>query len=215
MIRLHGFARSSASYRVRIALNLKGLRYEQRSWSLRDGEHRGDEYSRINPQQLVPALEIDGQVLTQSLAIVEYLDERYPTPALLPEDCNGRARVRSLALAIACDIHPLNNLRVLRYLEERMGAETGSRDAWYQHWVREGFRGIEQLIADSGSGKFCHGDAPTLADVCLVPQVYNARRFNVDLEDFPRIVNIAAECDALQAFAAASESPGSRSLSSE
>src|ERR1700732_4618846 len=117
MIRLHGFDRSSASYRVRIALNLKGLSYELRSWSLRDGAHRSDDYSSINPQQLVPALEIDGQVLTQSLAILEYLDERYPEPTLLPQDCTGRARVRSLALAIACDIHPLNNLRVLRYLE--------------------------------------------------------------------------------------------------
>jgi maleylpyruvate isomerase len=199
---LYGYALSSASYRVRIALALKNLPYQSIVKNLRMGEHRQTEYLRINLQGFVPALGLDdGAVLGQSLAIVEYLDEMHPQPPLLPLEPVARARVRALAQAITCDIHPLNNLRVLRYLEEQLGQDKGTRDAWYRHWVQVGFDALERwLTRDADTGRFCHGNAPTLADICLVPQVFNARRFSVDMNPYPRILSIDAACRELPAF---------------
>lgn len=200
---LHGYFRSSAAYRVRIALNLKGLDHERVSVHLRRGEQRGDSFLTLNPQGLVPAL-VDGDaVLTQSPAILEYLDEAYPdTPRLLPTSPVDRARVRALAAAVACDIHPLNNLRVLQYIQGPMGAGQDTMVAWYNHWIAEGFRAIERMLAeDPRTGRFCHGDVPGLADVCLVPQVFNSARHALDLAPYPTIRRIAAACDALPAFA--------------
>lgn len=203
-MKLFTYFRSSASYRVRIALNLKSLAYESVPKIFAKGEHRAPEFLAINPQGLLPALETDGMVLSQSLAIIEYLDERYPEPPLLPATEAGRAHVRSLALAIACDIHPLNNLRVLNYLRQQLGQQDEGVNAWYRHWVTEGFRGIEvELSRHSSNGRYCYGDAVSLADVCLVPQVFNARRFNVDLTPFPTIAAIAAHLESLPAFASA------------
>ncbi|MBH8581363.1 maleylacetoacetate isomerase [Halomonas pacifica] len=205
MTTLYGYFRSSAAYRVRIALNLKGLAYDQAPVNLVKGEQRGEEYLARNPQGLVPALVTDdGARLTQSLAICEYLDERYPEPALLPADAAGRARVRALAQAVACEIHPLNNLRVLKYLTGELGVDEATKMTWYRHWVSEGFAALEtQLSREAGSGDFCHGDAPGLADLCLVPQVFNAERFACDLAPYPRIRRIVANCRALDAFARA------------
>ncbi|GEK47714.1 maleylacetoacetate isomerase [Bisbaumannia pacifica] len=205
MTTLYGYFRSSAAYRVRIALNLKGLAYDQAPVNLVKGEQRGEEYLARNPQGLVPALVTDdGARLTQSLAICEYLDERYPEPALLPADAAGRARVRALAQAVACEIHPLNNLRVLKYLTGELGVDEATKMTWYRHWVSEGFAALEtQLSREAGSGDFCHGDAPGLADLCLVPQVFNAERFACDLTAYPRIRRIVANCRALDAFARA------------
>ena len=199
---LYGYALSSASYRVRIALALKQRPYESIIKNLRAGEHRQSDYLNINLQGFVPSLGLDdGAVLGQSVAIIEYLDEIYPDPPLLPSAPLERARVRSLAQAITSDIHPLNNLRVLRYLEEALGQDKGTRDAWYRHWVQVGFDALERwLTRDAETGRFCHGDAPTLADVCLVPQVFNARRFAVDMNPYPRIVAIDAACRALPGF---------------
>jgi maleylpyruvate isomerase len=199
---LYGYALSSASYRVRIALALKNLPYESILKNLRAGEHRQAEYLSINLQGFVPALGLDdGAVLGQSMAIIEYLDEIHPQPALLPRAPIARARVRALAQAIACDIHPLNNLRILRYLEEQLGQDKNTRDTWYRHWVQVGFDALERwLERDADTGRFCHGDAPTLADICLVPQVFNARRFSVDLNPYPRILAIDAACRELPAF---------------
>lgn len=204
-MKLHNYALSSASYRVRIALNLKGLDYDYLSYHLRRGEQRGEAFLRLNPQGLTPALELDdGAVLTQSMAIIEYLDEAYPEPPLLPKGLLGRARVRALAQIVACDIHPVNNLRVLKYLETPLGHDQETRDGWYRHWVAVGFTGLEAELADSPlTGRFCHGDAPTLADVCLAPQVFNAERFKVCMTHFPTIARVAAACRALPAFAAA------------
>lgn len=205
MTTLYGYFRSSAAYRVRIALNLKGLAYDQAPVNLVKGEQRGEEYLARNPQGLVPALVTDdGARLTQSLAICEYLDERYPEPALLPADAAGRARVRALAQAVACEIHPLNNLRVLKYLTGELGVDEATKMTWYRHWVTEGFAALEaQLSREAGSGDFCHGDTPGLADLCLVPQVFNAERFECDLAPYPRIRRIVANCRALDAFAQA------------
>jgi maleylpyruvate isomerase len=199
---LYGYSLSSASYRVRIALALKNLPYQSVVKNLRAGEHRQTEYLAINLQGSVPALGLDdGAVLGQSMAIMEYLDEMHPEPPLLPEAPTARARVRALAQAIACDIHPLNNLRVLRYLEEQLGQDKSTREAWYRHWVQVGFDALEPwLVRDADTGRFCHGDAPTLADICLVPQVFNARRFSVDLNPYPRILAIDAACRELPAF---------------
>ncbi len=205
-MKLHTYFRSSAAYRVRIALNLKGLQAEMAPHHLLrgGGEHLQDAYRAINPQAMVPALEDDGMLLTQSLAIIEYLDEQHRTPPLLPPDAAGRARVRSLALAIACDIHPLANLRVLRYLVHTLGVSEDVKNAWSVHWVQEGLAALEtQLARSPATGVFCHGDAPTLADCCLVPQVFNARRVNVDMAPYPTIVRIDAACCALPAFAEA------------
>ncbi|GIK85437.1 MAG: maleylacetoacetate isomerase [Burkholderiales bacterium] len=204
-MKLFDYFRSSAAYRVRIALALKGLAPERTFVHLRHGAQRAGDYLALNPQGLVPALVADdGAVLTQSLAIVEWLDETHPQPPLLPSDADGRARVRSIAQAIACDIHPLNNLRVLNYLTGTLGVSEAQRDGWYRYWVDLGFEALERRLAgERATGRFCHGDAPTLADVCLVPQVANARRFAVDLAPYPTIVRIDAACAGVPAFAAA------------
>lgn len=202
---LHGYFRSSAAYRVRIALNLKGLDYDRVSVHLRKGEQRAEAFLALNPQGMVPAL-IDGDAaLTQSPAILEYLDEAYPgTPRLLPDGPIDRARVRALAAAVACDIHPLNNLRILRYIQGPLGCSQDAMITWYNHWIAEGFQALETMLAaDPRTGRFCHGDSPGLADVCLVPQVVNSQRHALDLAPYPTIRRIAAACDALEAFQAA------------
>ena len=207
---LYGYGLSSASYRVRIALALKNLQYTSVIKNLRAGEHRLSEFLQINVQGFVPALQLDdGVVLTQSVAIIEYLDELYPDPPLLPAQPLARARVRALTQAIASDIHPLNNLRVLRYLEEKLILDKQTRDTWYRHWVSVGFDALERwLIRDAATGRFCHGNSPTMADVFLVPQVFNARRFAVDMNAFPRILAIDAACKELPGFqSAAPEAP--------
>lgn len=201
---LYGYFRSSAAYRVRIALNLKGLAYDNHFIHLQKNDQLADEYAKLNPQKLVPALVDDGQVLTQSLAIIEYLDETHPEPPLLPKTPAERARVRALAQAIACDIHPINNLRVLRYLVKDLGLPDEKKDQWYRHWVEMGLQAVEALLSGNpATGRFCHGDKPTLADICLVPQVANARRFNCDLSACPTVLRIDAECQKLEAFAQA------------
>ena len=205
-MKLYDYFRSSASYRVRIALNLKGLPYEAVPVHLvRDGgEQLKADYRAINPSALVPALQDGDAVITQSLAILEYLDETHPMAPLLPRDALGRARVRSLSLMIACDIHPLDNLRVLRYLVKQAGLSDEAKNAWYVHWVQEGFTALEALLARSpDTGRFCHGDAPTMADCLLVPQVFNASRFGIDLAPYPTIVRIDAACQQISAFAEA------------
>jgi maleylacetoacetate isomerase len=204
-MKLYDYFRSSAAYRVRIALNLKGLAPERVFVHLRKGAQRTDDYLALNPQGLVPALVTDsGDVLTQSLAIIEWLDDRQPEPPLLPVDADGRARVRSIALAIACDIHPLNNLRVLQYLTGTLGVSEAQKDGWYRYWCDTGLEALEtELARDPRTGRFCHGDAPTVADVCLVPQLANARRFNVDVAAYPTLTRIEAACGELAAFAAA------------
>lgn len=203
-MKLYGFFRSSAAFRVRIALNLKRLEYESAFIHLRRGDQNGRDYRGVNPQGLVPALEADGETLIQSLPIVEYLDERHPEPPLLPADPVGRARVRALAAIVACDIHPINNLRVLRYLHRELGQDEAALAAWYNHWIDSGFRALEPLLADDPrTGAFCHGDSPGLADVALVPQVVNSERYRLDLSPFPTIRRICETCMALDAFAAA------------
>jgi maleylpyruvate isomerase len=203
---LYDYFRSSASFRVRIGLNLKGLSAELRSVHLLKGEQREPAYLELNPQGLVPMLVVGDRRLTQSLAILEYLDERHPLPPLLPMGAEDRAWVRAIALAIACDIHPLNNTRVLKYLKETLSLEEPVRDEWYAHWIRMGFDALEPQLAARASGPFCVGDTPTLADVCLVPQVFNARRFDVPLDPWPRIRAITDACMALPAFDAAQPS---------
>lgn len=203
-MKLFTYWRSSASYRVRIGLNLKGLAYESAFIHLvKDGgEQLTADYERINPQQQVPALQLtDGTVLTQSLAILDYLEEAHPEPALLPAVPVARARVRALAQTVACDIHPINNLRILSYLTGTLGAGEDEKTDWYRHWIDVGFTALEKLLVRSPeTGRFCHGATPSLADICLVPQVYNARRFSVDLEPYPTIRRIDAECLAIDAF---------------
>lgn len=201
MIRLFDYFRSSASYRVRIGLNLKGVAYERVDVSLLDDAQRTPENLARNPQGFVPTLEIDGLQLTQSLAILDYLDARFPEPGFVSKDPARRARTLAQALLIACDIHPLNNLRVLKYLKGTLGAPDEARDDWYRHWVREGFVALEKMA--EGSGRYLGGDAPDLADICLVPQMFNARRFNLDLAPFPTLVRIDAALQELDAFAAA------------
>jgi maleylacetoacetate isomerase len=204
-MKLYGYFRSSAAYRVRIALNLKGLSPEGSFVHLLKGEQRAGDYLALNPQGLVPALVTDeGQVLTQSLAIIEWLDETHPEPPLLPRDPLGRARVRSLAQTIACDIHPLNNTRVLGYLTNTLGVSEEQRNGWYRYWIDLGFEALEtRLSKEPATGRFCHGDAPTLADICLVPQVANSQRLKMDLSPYPTLTRIDAACRALPAFAAA------------
>jgi len=200
---LYTYFRSSAAYRVRIALNLKGLKADYRYVHLvKDGgQQHKPEYLALNPQGLVPALVDHGQVLTQSLAIIEYLEETHPQPPLLPKDALGRARARALAQVVACDIHPLNNSRLLKYLERELHADETARNTWYRYWVVQGFMALEKLLAgNSRTGKFCHGDQPTLADICLVPQVFNAKRFEIDLAPFPTIRRIHDHCLTLKAF---------------
>jgi maleylacetoacetate isomerase len=203
MLTLYGYPLSSAAYRVRIALALKGVEVTTVNKHLRRGEHRQKDYLEINPQGFVPALLFpDGTVLTQSLAIIEWLEESHPRPALLPADPRARARVRSLSQLIACDIHPLNNLRVLQYLETALNVAQAARDEWYRHWVATGLGAFEEALGRAVlRGRFCCGDQPGMADVCLVPQLYNARRYSVDLTPYPRIVAIDAACGELPAFA--------------
>lgn len=200
-MKLFGYYRSSAAYRVRIALALKGLDAEQVPVHLRKGEQSSPGYAALNPAHLVPVLGDGELVLTQSLAIIEYLDETHPEPPLLPGDPAARARIRSLALSIACDIHPLNNLRVLRYLVRTLELTEERKNDWYRHWIATGFAALEAMLTrEAGTGTFCHAEVVSLADVCLVPQVYNAERFGCDLGPFPTIRRIAETCRALPAF---------------
>ncbi len=207
-MRLYDYFRSSAAYRVRIALNIKGLEPERAFIQLRRNAQRDAAFLALNPSGLVPALVTDdGTVLAQSLAIIEYLEETHPQPPLLPTGALARARVRALALEVACDIHPLNNLRVLIYLKNTLGVEDEQKDAWYKYWIDIGLEALERrLSSDAATGRFCHGDMPTLADVCLVPQLANARRFRIDLQPFPTLTRIEAACVALPAFARAEPS---------
>ena len=203
MRKLFGYFRSSAAFRVRIALNLKGLDYENAIVHLtkNGGEQFSPEYRVLNPQALVPVLQDGEATLTQSLAIVEFLDESYPEPPFLPKSIAARARVHSLALMVACEIHPLNNLRVLRYLVNDLKLSEEQKNQWYRHWVLTGLEPLESRLAnDRATGEFCHGDSPGLADICLVPQLANARRFNIELDSFPTLVRIENNCMALKAF---------------
>jgi len=194
--------RSSAAYRVRIALKLKGIDYESRPIDLREGAQRSEDFLELNPQGLIPMLEIDGHRLTQSLAIINYLDLRYPNRPLIPAAAAERAHVVSMSLAIACDIHPLNNLRVLQYLKSELGQSQEDVDDWYRHWISIGLPALEAQ-AKPRAGAFLFGDGPTAADVCLVPQLYNARRFDVPLGDFPTLLRAEENANKLDAFAAA------------
>ncbi|MBV5335720.1 maleylacetoacetate isomerase [bacterium] len=200
-MRVYNFFRSGTSHRLRIALNLKGLDYDYVAVDLRTEEHLGAAFKALNPQGLVPAVVADDLVLTQSPAIIEWLEERYPTPPLLPADPEGRARVRALAAMIGCDIHPINNRRVLEYLRKTLGCDEAAVLAWCAVWINAGFAALEAtLAADQRRGGFCFGDAPTVADAYLIPQVESARRFNVDLTPFPTIVAIDKACGELDAF---------------
>ena len=199
---LHDYFRSSAAYRVRIALNLKGVDYDSRPVNLAEGAQKSAEYRALNPQGFVPMLEIDGLKLTQSLSIIMYLATRFPEPPLLPADPGEAAHVRGMALAIACDIHPLNNLRVLKYLKGELGQSQEVADAWYRHWISEGLAPLEAVAAPR-AGAFLFGDSPTIADICLVPQLFNARRLDVPLEPFPTLLRADAGAAALEPFAAA------------
>jgi maleylacetoacetate isomerase len=199
---LFDYFRSSASYRVRIALNLKGADYERVPIDLTKSAQKSEDYRARNPQGFVPLLETDGLRLTQSLAIIDWLDARHPEPKLVPADPADRAHVLAMALTVACDIHPLNNLRVLKYLTGPLGQDEQGKEAWISTWVREGFAALEAMAAP-GAGRFLFGDAPGLADICLVPQMYNARRFGVPLDDFPLLVRADGEAQRLDAFAAA------------
>ena len=203
-MKLYNYFRSSAAYRVRIVLALKGIEYEYVPVHLQKGEQRAPPYRSLNAQELVPTL-VDGDAtITQSLAIIEYLDERHREPPLLPPGAAERARVRAIALAIACDIHPLNNLRVLQYLVRTLGVSEEAKNAWYRHWIDIGLGALETMLTDDPrTGLCCHGDAPTLADVCLVPQIANALRMDIALAPFPTVVRIDAHCRSLDAFARA------------
>lgn len=197
---LHDYHRSSAAYRVRIALNLKGLAYERRPVMLLEDQQRSPEHLALNPQGFVPALEVEGKVLTQSLAIIDWLDARYPEPRLIPADPDARAAALAQAMVIGMDIHPINNLRVLRRLKHDLGVEDGARDAWTRHWIAEGFAALEAM---AGEGPYLGGEAPGVADLFLVPQMFNARRFAVPLDAYPKLVRADAAATALPPFAAA------------
>lgn len=203
MIRLHEFALSSASYRVRIALNLKNISYESRSYVLRLKEHLSEAYLALNPARLLPCLEIDGLHLTQSLAIIEYLDHAFPEPRLIPADPASRARVQAMAQTIACDIHPLNNLRVLQYLENELKQEEDARTRWYAHWIHAGFSALETILQTNPPVPWTTGDYPGLAEICIVPQLFNARRYKVDLSAYPRLIELGDRAASLPAFASA------------
>ena len=201
-MKLYTYFRSSAAFRVRIALNLKGLAYQPVFVHLAKGEHRAPAYAAVNRQALVPTLELDdGTRLNQSLAIIEYLDTLQPQPALLPAAPLERSRVRSLALLVACEIHPLNNLRVLQHLKRALGQDEAQIKAWYQHWVADGLAKFEAALAEGRpAGRFCHGDAPGLADCCLVPQIFNAKRYECDLAPYPATMRVFDACMQLEAF---------------
>ena len=208
-MKLYTYFRSSAAYRVRIALNLKGIDYELVPVDLRPGAHRQPDYLALNPQGLIPALEGGGAVIGQSLAVIEYLEETHPQPPLLPRSPLDRARVRSLALNVACDMHPLNNLRVLNYLRSPLAQDEAAVDTWYRHWIAEGFRGLEEEAKRaSGDGRHMFGTQVTLADVCIVPQMFNARRFKCNVEPFPTLHGICAHLEGLPQFARAA--PGAQ-----
>ena len=194
---LYDYWRSSASYRVRIALNLKGVAYQSIDTSLREGAQKAPDYVARNPQGLVPMLSIDGRDLTQSLAIIDYLDATFPNPAMVSRDPFERATTLAQAMIIAADIHPVNNLRILKYLKTELGQDQEAVDEWYRHWIEEGFAALEQKAPETG---LFGGEQPNLADVCLIPQIYNARRFETDLSSFPKLVRIDAACNALEAF---------------
>jgi maleylacetoacetate isomerase len=197
---LFNYFRSSASYRVRIALALKGLDYQYRPVHLVRNEQFNESYAAVSASRLVPLLKDGDTVLTQSLAIVEYLEETHPEPPLLPKDAAGRARVRALAYDVACEIHPLNNLRVLRYLTRDLKVSEDEKNRWYRHWAETGLEAVERQLADPRTGRFCHGDAPTLADLTLVPQVFNAQRFDCRLDHVPTVMRVFESCMALPAF---------------
>ena len=200
-MKLYSYFRSSAAFRVRIALNLKALAYEPAAVHLPKGEHRAPGYGALNPQALVPALEDAGQVLSQSLAIIEYLDETRPETPLLPKDPLARARVRSLSMLIACEIHPLNNLRVLQHLKRVLGQNDDQVKGWYRHWIADGLARFEADLAGSqATGRFCQGDSPSMADCCLVPQIFNARRYQCDTAPYPETMRVFAGCMKLEAF---------------
>jgi maleylacetoacetate isomerase len=199
-MKLYNYFRSSASYRVRIALALKRLTYDYVPVHLSKNEQFNESYAAVSAARLVPTLQDSDVAVTQSLAICEYLDETHPAPPLLPKDAAGRARVRALALDIACEIHPLNNLRVLRYLVRDLKVSEDDKNRWYRHWVETGLETVERQLQDSSTGRFCHGDAPTLADVCLVPQIFNAQRFDCRLEHVPTVMRVHRECMKLPAF---------------
>jgi len=199
-MKLYNYFRSSASFRVRIALEIKGLNYDYVPVHLVKGEHKQPGYAALAPEMLVPHLEVDGHNLAQSMAIIEYLDETHPEPALLPADPLGRAQVRALAQSIACEIHPLNNLRVLKYLVKELGASEEAKNTWYRHWVRSGLEAFERQLAQLPASRFCWGDAPTLADCCLVPQIFNGQRFDVNFDGLPRTMAAFEACMALPAF---------------
>lgn len=200
-MKLYNYFRSSASFRVRIALALKGLPYDYVAVHLAKGEHRQPGFADVSADQLVPLLELDdGTRLSQSMAIIEYLDEVQPEPALLPRDALGRARVRALAQSIACEIHPINNLRVLKYLTKELQVDEEAKNTWYRHWVRSGLEAFERQLQQRPAGRFCHGDTPTLADCCLVPQIFNGQRFNTPLDGLPRTMAVFDACMALPVF---------------
>jgi len=199
-MKLYNYFRSSASYRVRIALALKGLDYEYVPVHLPKNEQLNESYAAVSAARLVPLLKDGDAVLTQSLAIIEYLDETHPAPPLLPTDAAGRARVRALALDIACEIHPLNNLRVLRYLVKDLKLSEDDKKRWYRHWVETGLETVERQLADPRTGTFCHGDAPTIADICLAPQIFNAQRFECRLDHVPTVMRVYEACMMLPAF---------------
>jgi maleylacetoacetate isomerase len=200
-MKLYNYFRSSASFRVRIALQLKGLHYEYRAVHIAKGEHKQEAYAAIAADTLVPVLELDdGQRLSQSMAIIEYLDEQHPEPALLPRDAAGRAKVRALAQSIACEIHPLNNLRVLKYLVRELKVTEEAKNTWYRHWCREGLEAFERQLAQLPESTYCFGDTPSLADCCLVPQIFNAQRFNTPFDGLPRTMAAFEACMRHEAF---------------
>ena len=199
-MKLYTYFRSSAAFRVRIALNLKGLAYEPVFVHLAKGEHRAASYAKVNPQALLPTLELDdGTRLSQSLAIIEYLEEAHPAKPLIPRDVLGKARVRSLSYLIASEIHPVNNLRVLQHLKRALGQNEDQINTWYRHWIADGLAKLEAELS-GGRGKFCHGDAPTMADCCLVPQIFNAKRYQSDLAPYPNTMRVFDACMKLDAF---------------